>query len=263
MNMNARDVLEEIVRQFKSGNIPGVVALSMFPDISTPSANWSFRNRVIIMMSGTQDARGFRQWQEVNRHVKKGARAIHILVPLIGKKEDSEEPSLKGFKCSPVFRYEDTEGEPLLKEHEVIKNLPLYERAVEWGISVEAMPPNGRYEGCYRQASDEIMLATPEESVFFHELAHASHKRILGKLRGGVQDPVQEIVAELSAEALCRLVGRRLKDTTGNSYRYIEAYAKKINMSAGAAAMLVLDETEKVLNLILKGGEAVEQSCAV
>jgi hypothetical protein len=51
----------------------------------------------------------------VNRYVKKGAKAFYILVPCIYKKEadDEEKEFLAGFKCSPIFRYEDTEGEEL------------------------------------------------------------------------------------------------------------------------------------------------------
>ena len=62
-------------------------------------------------------------------------------------------------------------------------------------------------------------------------------------------------IAELSAQALCRMVGKKDKDTTGNSFQYIERYAKDINLSAHNACLKVLKETEKVLNLILKGGQ--------
>ena len=67
---------------------------------------------------------------------------------------------------------------------------------------------------------------------------------------------MQEIVAELSAQALCRLVGKQAEDTTGNSFRYIERYAGKIGLSPYSACLKVLGETEKVLNLILVGGAA-------
>jgi hypothetical protein len=49
----------------------------------------------------------------------------------------------------------------------------------------------------------EIAVATPEESVLFHELSHAAHEKVKGSLRKG-QDSFQEIVAELAAQALCR-----------------------------------------------------------
>ena len=109
-----------------------------------------------------------------------------------------------------------------------------------------------RYRGYYSPKRQEIALATPEEKTFFHELAHAGHDRIKDCLKEG-QDPFQEIVAELSAQALCRLVGKQDKDTTGNSFRYIERYANTVKMTAHTACLKVLSETEKVLNLILRG----------
>jgi hypothetical protein len=49
------------------------------------------------------------------------------------------------------------------------------------------------------------------------------------------------------------MVGKKDKDTTGNSYQYIERYAKDIGLSAHNACLQVLKETEKVLTIILKG----------
>jgi antirestriction protein ArdC len=86
--------------------------------------------------------------------------------------------------------------------------------------------------------------------TFFHELSHAAHEKLKGKLKTG-HDSLQEIVAELSAQALCRLVGRKNVDTTGNSYQYIESYAAKLDMSPHTACLRVLSDTEKVLKLIL------------
>lgn len=99
-----------------------------------------------------------------------------------------------------------------------------------------------------------MFLSTKAECVFFHELAHASHEKIKGNLKSG-QDPFQEIVAELAATALCRLVGKDPSDILGNSYRYIESYAQKAKVPAISACLTVMTETEKVIKLILKGGE--------
>ena len=95
----------------------------------------------------------------------------------------------------------------------------------------------------------EIALATPEEKTFFHELAHAGHERIKGKLTPG-QDPFQEITAELCAQALCRLVGKSGEKHFGNSARYISNYAEKAGITPHAACLKVLSDTEKVLNQI-------------
>ena len=206
-----------------------------------------------MFFSGTNDARGFRQWQEVGRHVKKGSKAFTILAPRFIKKdtEDQEETKtiLIGFLAVPVFRVEDTEGEPLDYQKIELPELPLMEVAQEWGISVKAIPGNYCYFGYFSQDRREIALATKEESVFFHELAHAAHQRILGKLKNG-QDWMQEIVAELSAGVLCRVVGKTSKHL-GNSYRYIEVYARRANLTPWQGCMKVMSDTEKVLNLIM------------
>ncbi|WP_231715559.1 antirestriction protein [Desulfosarcina widdelii] len=187
--------------------------------------------------------------------MKKGARSFRILVPSFVKSENEEngevENYLRGFMCRPVFRLEDTDGEALDYEMLELPDFPLIERAEEWGISVKAIPGNYRYYGYYIPGRKEIALATTEEGVFFHELAHAAHEQIKGALKPG-QDSLQEIIAELSAQVLCRMVGKRNRDTTGNSYRYIGRYAEKIKLTPQAACLKVMSETEKVLNLILK-----------
>jgi hypothetical protein len=256
MNEKVKQVLEGIVETFKSGKIPEAVALASFPVPDIPSTQWSFMNRTLMFLSGTIDARGYRQWKEADRWVKKGSKAIHILVPCFKKVKDEgtddETDVLYYFKASPVFRYEDTDGKALDYRQIELPKLPLRERAENWGIEVKAIPGNYRFRGYYSQDRSIIALATPEEKTFFHELAHAAHGQIKGCLTTG-QDPLQEIIAELSAQALCRMIGKKDKDTTGNSYRYIERYAKDINLSAHHACLKVLKETEKVLNLILKG----------
>jgi len=256
MNDKVRAVLNGIVDQFKSGNIPASVAFSQYPaPENIPLHSWSFLNRTVCFFSGTMDARGFRQWQKANRKVKKGAKAIYILAPMFFKKEEEGEEALVlgGFKPVPVFRAEDTEGEALDYEVVELPDLPLLELAEQWGITVKNIPGNFRYYGFYSDKRKEIGLATKEECVFFHELAHSAHARLKGGLKPG-QDPCEEIVADLSAQALCSLVGKSDGKYLGNTYRYIEKYAGKMKQSPITACMQLLDETVKVLNLILKGG---------
>ncbi len=259
MNEKVKQVLNVILDKFKSGDIPEAVAYSMYPIPDIPSAKWSLMNRTLMFLSGTMDGRGYKQFQQVGRFVKPGSKAFFILVPFI-KKVDSEQGGEKeilvGFGCRPVFRVEDTDGKEL--EYETIErpDLPLLERAEEWGISICMIPGNYRYHGYYSLDRKEISLATPEEKVFFHELSHAGHEKVKGALKAG-QDSLQEIVAELSAAALCRLVGKQRNNTIGNSYKYIEKYAEKIKMSPYKACLKVMSETEKVLNLILKGDDGI------
>ena len=259
MKERIKQVLDGILERFKSGDIPEAVAYAMYPmahDI--PSAKWSLTNRILMFISGTADARGYKQWLSVNRYVKKGSKCFHILVPFIRNVEDEEtgeeKETLIGFMPRPVFRYEDTDGEPLNYKDIELPDLPLLERAREWGISVRAIPGGYHYNGYYSPKRKEIALATPEEKTFFHELSHVAHEKVKGGLKAG-QDHFQEIVAELSAQALCILVGKQAKDTFGNSHRYIERYAEKAKLSPHSACLKVMTQTEKVLSLILNGKE--------
>ncbi len=257
MNEKIKSVLGSILTAFENGTIPEAISIATFPPIAgIPSQTWSFNNRVIQFLAGTVDSRGFNQWKEVNRFVKKGSKAIYILVPLFKKvrDEDSEEEKqiLTSFKAMPVFKVEDTDGEALDYQNIELPELPLLDRAKELGVSVKAVPGNCLYYGFYSPDRKEIGLATPEEKTLFHELAHSADHILKGKLKPG-QDPFQEITAELSAQALARICGKSMKDTTGNSYQYIRHYAEKIDMSPHQACLKVLSDTEKVLNLILRG----------
>ena len=256
MNQQIKTVLDSILETFESGDIPEAVAVASFPIPDIPSTNWSFTNRTIQFLSGTSDSRGYRQWLEVGRQVKKGAKAIYILVPCFkkGKNDETgeEEKSLTFFKTCPVFKKDDTEGEELEYENIELPELPLIQRAYDWGISVKTVPGNFKYYAYFSPTRREIALATPSEKTFYHELSHAADYIIKGKLKPG-QHPFQEITAELSAQALSRICGKSIEDTTGNSYRYIKRYAKQIIMSPEKACLRVLSDCEKILNLILHG----------
>lgn len=249
----ANQEIDRLLALFESGQVPEAIAQVTIPPLDVPSAQWSLSNKLLMMMAGTADARGYRQWQEVGHYVKKGARAFYILAPRFKKIKDEETDEditqLVGFLAVPVFRYEDTDGAPI--EHlplEPPEPPPLCEIATRWGISVKYVPFQGGYFGYYRQHEDEIVLATHEESTFFHELAHASHRRVKGKLRPG-QDWKQEIVAELTAAVLMRLYGK--KDTRGNHHQYIQGYAGKAKKDVRRACMAVLSDVGRCLDLIL------------
>jgi hypothetical protein len=254
MTPKVKETLDKILARFESGEIPEAVAYSMFPIPEIPCSAWSLLNRTLVFLSGSMDARGFKQWKSVNRYVKKNSKALYILVPYLVKKveEDREDNQsrLLGFGVCPVFRVEDTDGEPLEYQDMQLPEFPLMDRARDWGISIKAVPGNYRYFGYYSSGRKEIALATNQECVFFHELAHAGHHIIKGKLQPG-QDPLQEIVAELCACALAKMVGKSIVDTTGSNFQYIKQYAEQLKMDVHSACLKVLSDTEKVLNLII------------
>lgn len=260
MQRHVKRVLSDILERFKSGDIPEAIAYAMYPIPNIPSAKWSYLNKMVVYLSGTWDARGMRQWNRAGRVVKKGAKAIYILVPRVIRKRDYERGEelliLKGFMAQAVFRAEDTEGKLLDYEKEIsLPELPLLERAKEWGIAVMGRPRFARYLGFYDHGNRRIELASPEEVVFFHELSHASHARLNGGLR---DEPVwkKEVVAELAAQVLCQLVGKRTQDRLGNTYHYIDGYSQSVGLTPISACLQLLDTVERVLNQILGKEEA-------
>ena len=257
MAQTVKETLNNILEAFESGNIPEAVAYSMFPIPDLPSSKWSLLNRITIFLSGTTDARGFRQWNEAGRHVKRGANAIYILVPRMIKREiasekgeSEEEEALAGFMAKPVFRVEDTEGQPLDYQQLELPALPLMERAKEWGLTVRAVPGNYQYHGYFSQDKQEIGLASKDEAVFFHELAHAAHLRIVGDLKT-VPPWEKEVVAELAAAALCKILGKD-SNHMGTSYQYIKHYADQEGLGPVKACLKVINQTEAVLTAILQ-----------
>ena len=163
--------------------------------------------------------------------------------------EGEEEKFLAGFMARPVFRVEDTDGEPLDYQKIELPEFPLIEKAKEWGISVKAVPGNYRYYGYFSESRKEIGLATKEETVFFHELAHYAHQKVIGNDKN-VPGWREEIVAELTAAVLCRMVGKTSK-YLGNNFRYIKHYAEESKFSPTQACMKVIGEVESVLSMIL------------
>lgn len=255
--------LSKLVQLFSSKELPETCAKVFIDSPQKPCSKWSLGNQLLMLFSGTTDARGYRQWQAVNRNVRKGTHAIYILAPLIIKKkskvqnqdgveEEKEESILIGFKGLPVFRYEDTEGAELpIYEPKTLP--PLLDVAKKWGVNVKYEHNSDEYYGSFDKRKDEITLSVEDWDVFFHELGHAGQKKIDGELKGG-QDPEQECIAQLTAATLSRMYGR---DADNWSWNYIAHYAESRSPEAvGRLCLRVLGKVQKIIQLILgEGGE--------
>ena len=261
----AKVCLQRIVDLFKAGNIPQALAVATLPPPSDiPSAKWSVSNRILQFLSDTSDARGFRQWHNAGRKIKKGAKAFHILGPkartITETNEDgmeAEKVIVAGFFAIAVFRAEDTDGEPL--PYEPASPPPLADVAEKFGLSVSYQTFAGRVYGYYQGDARKIVLATHDVRVFFHELAHAAHHRIEGELQGG-QNPSQEIIAELTAATLAQMYCPQAN--LGFSYAYVKDYAKQSNKSIERACLGVINTVGKVLNHILATRSQLKEEVA-
>ena len=98
-------------------------------------------------------------------------------------------------------------------------------------------------------------MASPEELVFYHELAHAAHSK-LGLLREKRDDSCNEIVTEFTAASLAFMEGRKSK--LGICFEYLEFYAEKKKLSIEKAVLSLLYEIEKVIALIISAEQELE-----
>jgi hypothetical protein len=252
LSTKAQEALDKVVEQFKSGDLSPVIEVARIQGQgdTIPADRWSLCNRILAyIQTGSLDCRGYKQWQQAGRHVKKGECAAYILAPCMVPIEDDQTgekvPVLKGFRPVAVFGYDQTDGEALPQVDYTPAELPpLADVSQRLGIQVTYVPlPSDRLGDCDVDGS-HIHLGTHDAKTFFHELAHAAHARIDGQLRGG-QDPKQETVAEFTATVLMHLYG--LGNRTGNCWQYVQGYAS----DPLQAIVKALGTVEKVLGLLL------------
>lgn len=254
---------QALLEAWESGDMPEAIQRSTIARQvgDRPCEQWSLGNYLITLFSGTQDARGFRQWEKAGRKVKKGSKALYILGPCMVKKRDEktgEDVSiLVGFKSIPVFRLEDTEGDPVeIPNYEPPAQPPLAQVAEQWGLKVSYGPATGDFYGWYN--GKQIHLASHDVEVFFHELTHAAHDRIGAKKAKPGQDPHREIVAETAAAVLARLYGYPGREVNARSY--VAYYAGCEPKKVAQQVMKHLGDIQKCLELILTtAGELAEK----
>lgn len=256
------DICNRLLKMFEDGSFsPAAVrtVIAKRGGDDRPCSNWSLCNQLIMLMSDTEDARGFQQWHEVNRYVTKGAKAIYILVPMTrkititvndiatGESREESRNLIKGFRLTPVFPYEATQGAELPYHNYNPPELPpLYNVAQHFGV-VRYYPIRGRALGSCSQ-SGTITLYSHDVDVFFHELAHQIHGTF--KLLKPGQDAEQELVAEMVSCVLCELYGFQGYQWQG--WEYLRSYTNEDPVKTLRAIGSILNEVERVILKILQ-----------
>ena len=236
---------------------------------NVPCRQWSWSNQLLTAINGHSDARGYRQWQEVGRHVTKGEKSFQILVPLTKKVEvtdkntgeTSERFAIYGFKSAAVFGLSQTEGKELPEaDPEVsrwIESLPLMDVAESWGLSVEAYNGrNGMALGKYR-LGQSIVLGVTNLSTWAHEMIHAADDR-LGNLKERGQHWRSETVAELGSATLLSVLGDDTEADLGGCREYVTHYAREAGIEPITACQRVLKRTCDAVALILDTAESLQ-----
>jgi len=180
---------------------------------------------------------GFNRWKEMNRHVRKGEKGIHIFAPIIRKVTDEKDPNvsrerLTGFKLTSVFDLSQTEGEELpipvsvkgLEDQEgadLLREKMLAAVRNEIPVSFTTLPLG--FHGFYDIKARSIALSNEDSALqnvktLFHELAHYLHETVYP---GDETAEQKEFIAESAAFIACSAMGI---DSTEYSIPYLKSW---------------------------------------
>lgn len=262
-----QEAVNSLLEMFESGKMPEAMAFNIIKKqqgvVSKPSDTWSLSNQILMYCQGTEDARGYKQWLKVDRHVIKGRKAIHILAPMTVKVknvnpitgEEEERIVITGFKPIPVFKISDTEGAELnyIPDFVPPEPPPFWDVAEKLGIKVSYMPMLGNFLGQYNMRANTIKLCSTDSVIFLHELAHSVHNTFCD-LRH-CDRSIAETVAEISALVLANIQG--IKGYEHQGWEYIKRFSHNKDNPEAALKFIMqcLSDVEKVVTIILETAE--------
>ena len=214
----AEDALGKLAAALESGQSE---ALTNYLAVMARFRSYSANNCLLIALQRPSASRvaGFHSWRKLGRHVRKGAKGIAILAPMVCKKaaadSDSEDEQTRvfGFRTAYVFAEEDTEGAELPQFATVSGDPRDYtERLSQFitarGITLEYSDRITPAKGCSQDGAIVILPGmSPAEtlSVLAHETAHELlHK---GARRSETTKTVRETEAEAVAFVVCHAIG--------------------------------------------------------
>lgn len=259
---NFSEAVENIVQMFTEEKFPAQLARVLIKradnDIEKPSDRWSILNQLIMLNTGkTTDARTYKQWNEVGRYVKKGAKAFQIIAPIVKKvktDDDNEEESrLIGFRGMSVFAVENTEGKEITitdytPQHIDINAEKLIRITEKLGCKVSYLPYGSKVLGTYHPLERKIILRSEDYDVLAHEVGHFLHDLTEGI--NSVDRNTAEIIAELTAAVLCEMNG--VHGYERQSFDYIREYSRANDAKAVIKAInKVLATVEKNIAVII------------
>lgn len=235
-----RDEVQRMTRQAFDGLVKAVEAgrsetLKEYLRAMGRFHRYSIGNAILIQLQrgDATHVAGFRTWQMLGRHVKKGEHGIAIMAPVVYRRKvqqdgdrDTEEERIYTFKTAYVFDISQTEGRPLPEFARAKGNpgtcLERLERFVSGrGIRLE--------RGDLRIAEGasiggaillKASLAPADAfSVLVHELAHELlHRDPASRPK---ERAVREAEAEAVAYVVCQGIGL---DVNTASSDYIQLY---------------------------------------
>lgn len=262
----ARKVLEKLIRDVEAGISE---TLQQYLKAMGRFHRYSIGNAILIGLqrpTATHVA-GFRAWQRLGRHVKKGEHGIAIMAPVVWRRsarqdngdEGEDDGTVSTFKTAYVFDISQTEGRPLLEFAQVRGDPGVCLQRLEAFVSDRGIKLE---RGDLRIAEGvsiggtillKASLAPAEEfSVMVHETAHEMmHQDPANRPK---DKTVREAEAEAVAYVVCQGVGL---DANTASSDYIQLYDgdKKTLM---ASLERVQRAAAEILEAVTDDGPCVE-----
>jgi antirestriction protein ArdC len=232
--------------------VPGILsqAYSMFHNYSIGNQMWVMcqmhARKIPVGPVGT-----YKKWGEFNRTVKKGEKALSMIMPVVGKTRDKngEEDSFVFFTVKNLwFAVSQTEGDDYTQETIIPEwdaNLA-YEK-----LDIKEIPFQMTDGNCMGYAKGRSIAISPvaefPHKTRFHEIAHI----VLGHTAEHGMDPsehtprdIREVEAETVAYILCSILGLTgLEESRG----YIQSWFKNGTMT-DKTAQRIFNAANKILN---------------
>lgn len=206
--------------------------------------DYSINNTLLIyrQMPEASYVAGFRKWQDLGYKVKKGSKAINILIPLIGKDEENRD-KIYGFKRGSVFDVSQVEAT------EEAQELPSIDTSIKATKNTEYSPVKlleatkeyieqfcpivtDRELGQAMGATDgkKIYLKVTKNrvdmtGVLIHEFAH--YHNHFGDNRRELTKDQKESEAELTT----LIFGSFFNLDVEGAYKYLSMYREERNLS--------------------------------
>ena len=183
---------------------------------------YSFYNQMILMFHNCSQVAGYKRWQELERSVKKGSKAVWILAPAYykkkvtvkneeGEEEEKEERKLY-FRSVPVFDISDTEGKEIergLTTRSKVNFSEAKEAAEKLGFSVKLKPLEITTGGYIKERAITLnsnLSDTEHVGTLIHELSHGLLEHINGN-NGELPEKLKEQQAETATYLTCQILG--------------------------------------------------------
>lgn len=233
---SAPDILKQL--EHAVSEIHDSESFRKYLDVQSRFHHYSLSNVLLIMTQYPDATRvaGYNGWLKMNRYVKKGEKAIKIIIPMLKTITDDvsgDDVVQRRFGTGNVFDIKQTDGEPLPEVDVPIlegdEGTELYGRleslARDEGLSVavgdESSDPSlGHALGYYLPGEKRITVRQNPQLQMTKTLAHE-----LGHHFGGIDDTTEEneTIAESVAYVVCGHYGL---DTGERSFPYVAVWSE-------------------------------------